>query len=91
MCQRRQPTPRKTKDHFTLDRARRVSQLARMMHDKGIRARVVSHRIYIRQLCQSRCDIACSTPLAHHARDFDHGGFAVVTLHMRLRINPEVI
>ncbi len=48
--QRRQPTPRKTKDHFTLDGARGVSQLAAMMHDKGIRARVVRHFRDIRQL-----------------------------------------
>ena len=48
--QRFQPTPRPTQDHFAIDGAGRIGELARVMHDECIRPHIVHHTFDIRQL-----------------------------------------
>ena len=86
-----QSAARPAKNHFASHYARRIIQRTGVTHDEYIRPRVVRYTFDIRQLCQSRLHITRSTPFADHARHFNDGGLAIVTQHVRLRVNPDVV
>jgi len=85
-----EPASREAKDDAALDGASRIPEPTAVAHNKPIGLHVMRHSVDIWQLCQSRSHVTRSAPLAQHARDFDHGSFAVVADDVHLRIGPDV-
>ena len=77
-------------NHDVINGACGIAQWSAMLHHKHIGSSFVLHRFHASQPCQGGFHVARSTPLAHHAADFDDGGLSVIVEYACFGIYPDV-